>query len=215
MTKLLPLSLSLSRRHSCLSGSVKPKYREQRYSVDSAAGLNGSCPNISLRDPLPGYVNSAQESHPHLDGSLRIPPREEEEGEGTGDSLASTCSGGSSVNGVSAAGSLTSFDESDAPVGSSSRTPSTCSSVADPNEIGGYDAGGGYGPAYHTFGKLAVPAQIPIGHQRFGMQHYQPTLAPGQNHLQHQHHPNYNPFPNRKSIKKSEAAMKLGMYSHF
>ncbi|CAL8294601.1 unnamed protein product [Lota lota] len=185
------------RRHSSLSeaGSLKPKNKVERY-VDSAAGLNGSCPNISLKDPLPGYVHRA-EAH-QLDGFLKIPPREE----GGGESLTSTSEG------FSIEGSLTSFEESYNPVGYS-RTPSACSSVADPNEIEDYDK-----PldnlAYPAVGKLAEPVPTPTRHQRFGVQQHRPTLVPEQ----HQP-PNYYPFPNRKSIKKSEAAKKLGMYSSF
>ncbi|XP_056439869.1 uncharacterized protein LOC130376967 isoform X2 [Gadus chalcogrammus] len=188
------------RRHS-EAGSFKPKNKVERY-VDSAAGLKGSCPNISSKDPLSGCVHMAGACQ--LDGFLKIAPREE----GGGESLTGTSEG------FSFEGSFTSLEESYTPPGCS-LTPSACSSVADPYETEDYDkplegSHGGYGLACPAFGRLAAPVPTPNRSQSFGVQPLRPTLVPDQHHFS-----TYYPFPNRRSIKKSEAAKKLGMYSSF
>ncbi|KAJ3611681.1 hypothetical protein NHX12_021695 [Muraenolepis orangiensis] len=121
-----------------------------------------------------------------LDASPEGYPRDE----GVGCSLPSTPGGypvGRWVNGVSGAGPRASFDDSYTLVGSSVAA-SACGSVADPSDIGEYHKprDGGYGPACHTFGE-------------HGVLHPAPTPTGLQ----------------MKSIKKSETAMKLGMYSLF
>ncbi|CAL8402280.1 unnamed protein product [Gadus morhua 'NCC'] len=188
------------RRHS-EAGSFKPKNKVERY-VDSAAGLKGSCPNISSKDPLSGCVHMAGARQ--LDGFLKIAPREE----GGGESLTGTSEG------FSFEGSFTSLEESYTPPGCS-LTPSACSSVADPYETEDYDkplegSHGGYGLACPAVGRLAAPVPTPNRSQSFGVQPLRPTLVPDQHHYS-----TYYPFPNRRSIKKSEAAKKLGMYSSF